>query len=130
MDHLTRLPEAELTVMRAVWRLPVPAATGAIRAELERTRPWNLSAVQTLLTRLTDRGFLATGKEGRQRTYTPLVSEQDYLAFENRPFFNGRRGALPGLVASLYESRSISREDLVELRAFLDKAIREEEKPS
>ena len=129
MDHLTRLPEAELTVMRAVWRLTAPASTGAIRGELERSRPWNLSAVQTLLTRLTDRGFLSAGKEGRQRTYTPLVSEVDYLAFENRPFLTGRPGALPGLVVSLYESHSISREDLAELRAFLDDAIGGKEDP-
>ena len=123
MDHLTRLPEAELAVMRALWRLEPPAETGAIRAELEKARPWNLSALQTLLSRLVDRGFLFTEKAGRQRTYAPLVAEADYLAFENRPFLAGRRGALPGLVASLYESNSISREDLEELRAFLDGAI-------
>ena len=91
MDRLTRLPEAELTVMRAVWALKTPARTGDIRAQLEKTRPWNLSALQTLLTRLTDRGFLSAGKEGRQRTYTPLVSEGEYLAFENRPYPQGVR---------------------------------------
>ena len=123
MDRLTRLPEAELTVMRAVWALEAPARTGDIRAQLEKTRPWNLSALQTLLTRLTDRGFLSAGKEGRQRTYTPLVSEGEYLAFENRPFLAGRRGALPELVASLYESDSVTLSDLEELRVFLDQAI-------
>ena len=128
-NHLTRLPEAELAVMRAVWRLTPPAPTGAIRAELEKTRPWNLSALQTLLSRLTERGFLSAGKEGRQRAYTPLVSEADYLAFENRPFLAGRPGALPGLVASLYESRTITREDLAELRAFLDSAMDGKEDP-
>lgn len=127
MDHLIRLPEAELTVMRAVWRLTPPAPTGAIRAQLEKEHPWNLSALQTLLSRLTERGFLRAGKEGRQRAYTPLVAEEDYLAFENRPFLLNRRGALPGLVACLYEQHSISREDLADLRAFLDDAMGEEE---
>ena len=28
MKKLVRLPEAELSVMRAVWRLPAPAPTG------------------------------------------------------------------------------------------------------
>ncbi len=59
MKKLNRLPEAELTVMRAVWRLEPPVPTGAIRARLEKERPWNLSALQTLLARLTERGFLA-----------------------------------------------------------------------
>ena len=105
--------------MRAVWRLPAP--TGAIRARLEKERPWNLSALQTLLARLTERGFLSAGKEGRQNVYTPLVSEGEYVAFENAPFLEGK--GLPGLVTALYDSQSISREDLAELRAFLDEAM-------
>lgn len=121
MKKLVRLPEAELSVMRAVWRLPAPASTGAIRARLEKERPWNLSALQTLLSRLTERGFLSAGKEGRQNVYTPLVSEGEYVAFENAPFLEGK--GLPGLVTALYDSRSISREDLAELRAFLDEAM-------
>ena len=81
MKKLNRLPEAELTVMRAVWRLEPPVPTGAIRARLEKERPWNLSALQTLLARLTERGFLSVGKEGRQNVHTPLVDEGEYLAF-------------------------------------------------
>jgi BlaI family penicillinase repressor len=122
---MTRLPEAELTVMRAVWRLQHPAATGEIHALLEQERPWNLSALQTLLSRLTQKGFLRGEKKGRQNAYTPLVSEGDYLAFENRPFLQGR--GLPGLVACLYESRCVSRQELEELRTFLDRAIAGEE---
>ena len=121
MKKLVRLPEAELSVMRAVWRPPAPAPTGAIRARLEKARPWNLSALQTLLSRLTERGFLSAGKEGRQNVYTPLVSEGEYVAFENAPFLEGK--GLPGLVTALYDSQSISREDLAELRAFLDEAM-------
>ena len=98
--------------------------TGAIRTRLEKERPWNLSALQTLLARLTERGFLSVGKEGRQNVYTPLVDEGEYLAFENAPFLEGR--GLPGLVAALYDSRSVSREELAELRVFLDEAMGKE----
>ncbi len=126
MKDLVRLPDAELQVMRAVWALERPALTGEIRAKLEETRPWNLSALQTLLSRLTERGFLSSDKARRQRSYTPLVSEGEYFAFENRPYLAGRHGALPGLVACLYESDSVSREDLAELREFLDSAMGEE----
>ena len=43
------------------------------------------------------------------------------MAFENAPFLEGK--GLPGLVTALYDSQSISREDLAELRAFLDEAM-------
>ena len=56
--------------------------------------------------------------------YTPLVDEGEYLAFENAPFLEGR--GLPGLVAALYDSRSVSREELAELRVFLDEAMGKE----
>ncbi|NCB63702.1 MAG: BlaI/MecI/CopY family transcriptional regulator [Clostridia bacterium] len=127
MIRMERLPDAELEVMRAVWSLPSPCATGDVRRELEKSRPWNLSALQTLLTRLTGRGFVATDKEGRQRTYQPLISEEDYLAFENAPFLTGRRGAtVSRLVASLYKQNSIDRDDLEELRAFIDRMVKKE----
>ena len=116
MERLSRLPEAELTVMRAVWALPAPAATGAVR---------------TLLSRLAEKGYLASEMAGRQRAWTPLVAEREYLAFENRPFLGKRPGAaLSSLVASLYEENAIGRDDLEELRAFLDRAIAGEEAPS
>ena len=80
MKKLNRLPEAELTIMRAVWRLGPPVPTGAIRARLEKERPWNLSALQTLLARLTERGFLSVGKEGGRTSIPP-----------------GGRGGVPGV---------------------------------
>lgn len=123
---MERLPDAELEVMRAVWALSAPCATGEVRRELEKSRAWNLSALQTLLSRLVGRGFLASGKEGRQRTYTPLVEQGDYLAFENAPFLAGRGGAVSRLVASLYEQNSIDRTDLEELRAFIDRTVKKE----
>lgn len=127
MANIIRLPDAELEVMRAIWQLSHPAQTGEIRTKLEENRPWNLSALQTLLTRLVGRGFLAVEKSGRQRSYTPLVEQREYLAFENRPHLMGRRGILPGLVAALYESNDLTREDMEELRNFLDEAIKGEE---
>ena len=52
------------------------------------------------------------------------MDEGEYLAFENAPVLEGR--GLPGLVAALYDSRSVSREELAELRVFLDEAMGKE----
>lgn len=127
MSKLTRLPDAELCVMQAIWQLDTPARTGEIRKKLEESRLWNLSALQTLLTRLVGKGFLSVEMDGRQRSYTPLVGQVEYLAFENRPYLTGHRGTLPGLVAALYESHSLTRQDMEELRDFLEEAISKKE---
>ena len=115
-----RLPDAELEVMKAVWSLEPPAATTEVKTVLERQRPWNASALLTLLNRLIARGFLRSEKQGKNRYYEPLVSEADYLAFENRSFLQKlNRSSVTRMVASLYDSHSITEADLEELAAFI-----------
>ena len=120
MEEFTRLPDTELEIMKVLWGEGRTLSTSEVKLLLERARPWNVSALQTLLNRLISRGFLESYKEGKNRFYRPLVSEKDYLAVENRLFLeklNNR--SLTKLVASLYESRSVSKEDLDELAEFI-----------
>lgn len=122
MRRFARLPGAELEVMQAVWESgEYPVSTAAVRGSLERKRPWNASALQTLLNRLIDRGFLSSGKRGKNRCYTPLVAEEEYLADENRSLLERlNENSVTRLVASLYDSHAITQRDLEELREFLD----------
>ena len=91
-----KLPDTELKVMQAVWHIDPPASTSAVREELQKERPWNLSALQTLLGRLVRRGFLQTEKQGKSRYYTPLVTEEDYLAEDSRRYFQKWTGGSQG----------------------------------
>lgn len=120
MKERVHLPSAELEVMKTIWASGETLSTSEIKTRLERNRPWNTSALQTLLNRLIERGFLESYKEGKNRFYTPLVTEETYLAQENRSFLervNDR--SLTKLVASLYDSRAVSEADLDELAAFI-----------
>lgn len=120
MKEIMRLPDTELEIMKAIWEAGKTISTSEVKAILERHRAWNVSALQTLLNRLIERGFLESYKDGKNRYYTPLIAEADYLAVENRTFLekvNDR--SVTKLVASLYESRSISDADLDELAAFI-----------
>ena len=116
-----KLPDTELKVMQAIWHIEPPASTSAVREELQKERPWNLSALQTLLGRLVRRGFLQTEKQGKSRYYTPLVTEEDYLAEDSRRYFQKwKGGSLRDLVACLYVNHSVTKEDLEELKAFIE----------
>lgn len=118
--NLTRLPDAELEVMKAIWAQEPPVSTTQVKQFLEQQRPWNVSALQTLLNRLIARGFLQSDKQGKNRYYAPLVREEDYLAFENRSFLQKlNHSSVTRMVASLYDSHSITEQDLQELSAFL-----------
>ena len=118
MAELMRLPDTELEIMKVIWESGRTLSTSEVKASLEEQRPWNVSALQTLLNRLIDRGFLESYKEGKNRFYTPLVAEQDYLAVENRAFLDKvNNHSITKLVAkSLYDSHSITEEDLDDWR--------------
>ena len=120
MQKIVRLPDTELEIMKVIWESGKTLSTSEVKALLERSRLWNVSALQTLLNRLIDRGFLESHKEGKNRYYTPLIEEKEYLAVENKVFLEKvNNSSVTKLVASLFDSRSISEEDLDELAAFI-----------
>lgn len=96
-DALTRLPDAELEVMQALWALDAyPAHTADIAAQLERD--WKAPTLLKLLSRLEERGFVRGEKAGRANLYTPLVAQKDYLKAESRSFLDRLHGgSLPSL---------------------------------
>ena len=71
MAELMRLPDTELEIMKVIWESGRTLSTSEVKASLEEQRPWNVSALQTLLNRLIDRGFLESYKEGKNRTFIP-----------------------------------------------------------
>ena len=120
MKDIMRLPDTELEIMKVIWASGKTISTSEVKELLEENRPWNVSALQTLLNRLIDRGFLDSYKEGKNRFYSPLIREEDYLAVENKAFFEKVNDcSVTKLVASLYDSKSISEADLDELAAFI-----------
>lgn len=119
---IKKIPETELEIMQVIWSNSTPITTNKIKQKLEENRPWSQGALQSLLTRLVERGFLKSGMEGRSKTFTPLVSEADYLAIESASFlkkFQGR-GSITELVAALYEADKLSAKDIEELDAFVE----------
>ncbi len=118
---MKRLPDAEFSVMRAVWESDIPSSTAEIKTKLDEEKIWNMSALQTVLSRLEEKGFLRSEKNGRNRFYTPLVAEEEYLADESRSFLERIGGKdLTSLVAAMYENKNISDEELENLRKFID----------
>lgn len=124
---LKKIPETELEIMQVIWASPTPITTTQIKKKLEEERPWSQGALQSLLTRLTERGFLEGGMQGRSKCFTPLVGEAEYLAVESASFFKKfrNRASITELVTALYETDEISSEDIKELDAFIE-AIKKE----
>lgn len=70
MKQISRLPDAELEVMQALWTVPeYPARTSDLAARLDRD--WKAPTLLKLLSRLEERGFVRGEKEGRSQRLHP-----------------------------------------------------------
>lgn len=115
---LKRLSESELDVMLVVWRAQEALDTGEVARRLQKG--WKIQAVQVVLGRLVNKGYLSCEKIGRLNYYIPLVAEADYRAAETETFVEKLyRNSPKSLIAALVQSQPLSKEDLEEIRALL-----------
>ena len=118
---MKRLGDAELEIMLAVWSAGEPVQSTYVQEKLRGGRDWALPAILTSLNRLVDKGYLACEKRGRGNLYRALISEGEYKAAEGRGIIDRLYGSsFTGMVASLYDGQAIGKDDLAELRQYLD----------
>ena len=118
---IRRLPDAELEVMQAIWACEPPVSRTDTNEILKDTHPMALTTLLTVLTRLSEKGFVQIQKEGRSARYIPLVARQDYLAQQSRRFVQTVcGGSLPAFAAALCDS-GLTKEELTLLRELLER---------
>ena len=116
MEKMKKLPDAEFDIMKVVWANEPPITTNTIMQQLGNERNWKASTTISLMLRLVDRGFLRTEKNGKERTYFPLISKEDYLKFETGNFIKQfHNNSLLNLVTTVYEDKAMTDEDIDEL---------------
>ncbi|MBR3057572.1 MAG: BlaI/MecI/CopY family transcriptional regulator [Clostridiales bacterium] len=121
---IKKLPDAEFEIMRAIWRcedaVTSPVLTEKLRVALP-DKDWKQQTVMTMLVRLEKKGFLRSEKNGKERYYTPAVTEEEYMQVEAnslRQRFSGAR--VTGLVKSLCNGGDLSEEEISDLKKWLD----------
>ena len=115
-----RLPDAELEVMQAIWACTPPVQRAEIEEILKDTHPMAQTTLLTLLTRLSERGFLKIEKVGRSARYVPLVTKEEFLAEQSRRFFDKLCGGSLSTFAAALCSSGLTKEEIAELRALMD----------
>ena len=118
---LRRLPDAEQEVMCAVWTCTPPVSRADIEVILFPEHPMAQTTLLTLLTRLSDKGFLTIEKIGRRSYYTPCVSQEAYLASQGKNFFEKLCGGRVSTFAAALCDSGLTKEELAELRHLLER---------
>ena len=118
---IKRLPDGEFTILKVIWQLPNPTTSAQIMEKLGEDNHWKPQTLLTVLARLTEKGFLESIRKGRERQYTAIISEDEYLEVETSDFLKRYSGhSMGGLVKTLFSSNSLSDNELDELRSLLD----------
>ena len=65
-------------------------------------------------------GGVWLGREGKGNLYTPLVSREDYLAFDSRSVLSRLYGSSPRNFVAALAKGGLDRKDVEELRSLLD----------
>lgn len=118
MTKIKKLPNSEFDVMRAIWGSPPPITAKGISEKLDNE--WKAQTILTLLHRLVEKGFLDTVKNGKERNYTPLISESEYLKYETGEFLDKfHNNSLTGLMNTLYDGKNMSEGDVEELMEWI-----------
>lgn len=117
---MKKLPDAEFEIMKIVWANEPPITTNIIMEQLGKEKEWKAQTIITLLLRLVERGFIRTEKNGKRRTYFPLIEKEDYLKFETGDFMERfHANSFTSLIATLYNDEKLKDSDLDELMEWL-----------
>lgn len=116
---MKRLPDTELEVMKALWDLGPDTLRPLLEKELSAFG-WASNTVNTYLTRLAEKGFVSVRRDRRGNLYTPLVSREDYLAFDSRSVLSRLYGSSPRNFVAALARQGLEARDIRELRSLLD----------
>lgn len=121
MASLPQISEAEFEVMKIVWKY-APVSTNQVTGHLTRTTDWSPKTIQTLLKRLVTKGALTYEKRGRVFVYSPAVEENEYVDQKSSSFLERYYdGHISSMVSAYLENGRLSKDELDELRALLNK---------
>jgi predicted transcriptional regulator len=113
------ITHAESEIMEALWRA-APQTAEEIVASVGAEQGWSEGTVKTLLNRLLGKGAIAAEKEGRRYLYRPAVTRAAYVNAESRSLLDRLfDGKLAPMVAHFSQERSLSPEDVAELKRLV-----------
>ena len=118
MNGSEKISNAELEVMKLLWKEGRPLSFSDLRIRLKEIRGWEKSTVNTLLRRLTDKGAVRVEKR-EVALYTPAISESEFQTQAERDLIDRLyQGSAKNLVAALCSRGELTEADIDELKAY------------
>lgn len=121
MEHIT-LSDGEWKIMKLLWA-DAPRTLSEITKALEAETGWARPTIFVMLKRLIAKGAVRLDDSGKVQEYYPIIKRCDIAPEETESFLNRvYDGSVGMLFSALTERRSLSANDIAELRQILDNA--------
>ena len=119
------LSKGEMEVARVLWELK-KATVREVHEAISATKEIDFTTVQTYLRRLAEKGYLRVSMQGRTRVYSPKVKPRTVIRETIEDLVDRLFGgeAFP-LMKHLVEERSVSSEELEQLRQLVRRLEKE-----
>lgn len=112
---------AEWRVMEALWE--TPKTLMELVRELGASAGWAKSTVTTMLRRMEEKNLITYDTPGRAKVFRPVVQRGEVVAAQTDSLLRrAYHGSVGMMVSALVEGNSLSKSDLNELYAILQKA--------
>lgn len=120
MSATERLPNAELDIMRILWREGRPLKASELTTMLSEERDWKRQTVHVLLSRLQAKNYVGVDKSAYSHLFLATITESDYIALVTTILVEKANSSVSDVVASIINSGKLSREELENLAAMLN----------
>lgn len=118
---MKKLSDAELEIMQVLWSHSEPLTSNQILSEMGETRNWKLASLMTVLARMAEKDAVYCDRSTRTNYYTALVTEDEYKLTESETLLERLYNkSAKNLIACLYQGKKMSKENIKELREYLD----------
>ena len=116
-----QISNAEWEVMKVVWQ-QAPTTANRVCDVLVPETEWKPRTVQTLLTRLAQKGILTYEKVGREFVYQARYTEAECTHAAGRSFLDRVFGGqVAPFLSTFIENEDLTDEEIAELKALLNR---------
>lgn len=107
-EKIKRLPDSELDIMLIIWDAGEPVSRSYIEKHINEKKNLAPTTILSSLSRLIDKGFVSSKKQGKSNIFSALVDENDYLRNESKSILEKLYGnSLKKFVAALYQGDNV-----------------------
>lgn len=124
MSHMPQITDAELEVMKVLWKAG-EASSAEIIAALIHTTDWKPKTIGTLLNRLVAKQAVTAKKtDTKAFLYSPAVGEDSFKSHATSSLVSKLyNGSVKLMLASFIEEEKLSRADIESLKKQLDEEV-------